>query len=186
MLNAIQHATVWGQKSNVMSVPTDCDNRDERRGWTGDAALTAEEALYNFGMGAVYTRWLDEYVDDQTADGASNNFVPALGSGDGAPNWQSAYPSIVWGLYNYYGDAGIVSAHYDSLAKYYDHLEALYNKSSKLANYATGFGDWVPAGPMGNHHLIGAYALLRDLQMGAQFFGATKTAAGMARASRCA
>ena len=43
MLNAIQHATVWGQKSNVMSVPTDCDNRDERRGWTGDAALTAEE-----------------------------------------------------------------------------------------------------------------------------------------------
>ena len=69
------------------------------------------------------------------------------------------------------GDAGIVTRHHDSLVKYYDHLEDLYNQSAKLANYATGFGDWVPAGPMGNHHLIGAFALLHDLQMGAAFFG---------------
>ena len=49
LYNQIQHNCVWGQKSNLMSVPTDCDQRDERRGWMGDAALTAEEATYNFG-----------------------------------------------------------------------------------------------------------------------------------------
>ena len=49
-----------------------------------EAALTAEEASLNFGMGAMYTRWLDQYQDDQTKEGASNNFVPALGSGAGA------------------------------------------------------------------------------------------------------
>jgi len=186
MLNAIQHATLWGQKSNVMSVPTDCDQRDERRGWTGDAALTFEEALYNFGMGAVYSRWLDEFRDDQAADGASNDFVPALGQGDGAPNWQSAFPSIVWGLYKYYGDTAVVRRNYAALSRYYDNLERLYNSSSKLAAYATGFGDWVPAGPMGNTHLIGAFALLHDLQMGASFFNISDLPAGPARAARCA
>ena len=185
MLNAIQHATLWGQKSNIMSVPTDCPNRDERRGWTGDASLTAEEALYNYGMGAIYTRWLDEIVDDQTADGSVNNFVPSLGEGDGAPNWQSAYPSIIWGLYMYYGDTTIVTRHYSSLSKYYDHLEANFNASAGLTNYVTGFGDWVPAGPMGNKHLIGSFALLADLQKGADFFGASSHPDGAGRAQRC-
>ena len=99
-LNALQHLVLWGQKSNIMSgVPTDCPQRDERRGWTGDAALTAEEAVMNYAIGAVYTRWLLQYQDEQAKDGGSNNFVPALNTGDGAPNWQSAYPSIVWALY---------------------------------------------------------------------------------------
>ena len=140
---------IEGQKSNIMSgVPTDCPQRDERRGWTGDTALTAEEAAMNYGMGAVYTRWLLSYADDQNADGASSNFVPSLGSGDGAPNWQTAYPTLMWVLYTYYGDVGPTEAHHDSLVRYYTHLEALYNASSHLAAYATGFGDWVPAGPM--------------------------------------
>ena len=84
ILNALQHNTLWGQKANVMSgVPTDCPQRDERRGWTGDAALTAEEAVMNYAIGAVYTRWLLQYQDDQAKDGGSNNFVPALNTGDG-------------------------------------------------------------------------------------------------------
>ena len=58
----------------------------------------------------------------------------------------------------YYGDRGAAEAHHDSLARYYDHLEQLYRASANLTAYATGFGDWVPAGPMGNKHLIGAFA----------------------------
>ena len=185
-LNQLQHLVLWGQKSNIMSgVPTDCPQRDERRGWTGDAALTAEEAVLNYGMGAVYSRWLKQFADDQAADGGSNNFVPALGSSDGAPNWQSAYPAIVWALYMYYGDRGAAEAHHDSLVRYYDHLEQLYRASTNLTAYATGFGDWVPAGPMGNKHLIGAFALLRDLQMGADFFGGSSAAGAAAQAARC-
>eukprot|EP00966_Prymnesium_polylepis_P200434 4644687-Prymnesium_polylepis.1 len=80
MLNSILHATLWGQKSNVMSgVPTDCPNRDERKGWTGDTAVTAEEASYTFRMGAIYTRWLLQFEDVQSSSGATNDFVPALG-----------------------------------------------------------------------------------------------------------
>ena len=56
-LNRLQHLVLWGQKANIMSgVPTDCPQRDERRGWTGDAALTAEEAVMNYAMGAVCIR----------------------------------------------------------------------------------------------------------------------------------
>ncbi|MGB1875277.1 MAG: family 78 glycoside hydrolase catalytic domain, partial [Akkermansiaceae bacterium] len=129
LLNKIQHAVLWGQKSNVMSVPTDCPQRDERRGWTGDAALTAEEALYNYGMGAVYSHWLDVFADDQAPNGGSNDFVPALGGGEGAPNWQSAFPTLIWGLLTYYGDGTMATKHFDALGKYYDNLEAEYNST---------------------------------------------------------
>ena len=77
--NAIQHAVLWSQKSNLMGLPTDCPQRDERKGWMGDAALSAEEALYNYDMGALYSKWLEEMVDDQRPDGAVPDIVPAHG-----------------------------------------------------------------------------------------------------------
>lgn len=58
LLNQIQHMVMWGLKSNFMGVQTDCDQRDERKGWMGDAALTAEAAVLSYGMGAFYTQWL--------------------------------------------------------------------------------------------------------------------------------
>ena len=121
----------------------------------------------------------------QAADGGSNNFVPALGTADGSPNWQSAYPALVWALYTYYGDRGAAEAHHESLRRYYDHLEQLYRGSANLTAYPVGFGDWVSAGPMGNRHLISAFALLRDLQMGADFFGGSRAAGAAAQAARC-
>ena len=58
LLNKIQRMVLWGLKTNLMSVQTDCDQRDERKGWMGDAALTAEAAVISYGMGAFYTHWL--------------------------------------------------------------------------------------------------------------------------------
>lgn len=58
LLNKIQHMVIWGLKTNFMGVQTDCDQRDERKGWMGDAALTAEAAVLSYGMGAFYTHWL--------------------------------------------------------------------------------------------------------------------------------
>ena len=74
----VQHACVWSQKSNLMGLPTDCPQRDERRGWMGDAALAAELAVYNFGMGAIYSRWLLQIADAAHDDGSVPNFVPSL------------------------------------------------------------------------------------------------------------
>lgn len=123
-------------------VPTDCPQRDERRGWSGDASLTSEEASINFGMGAFYTAYLNQIQDDQQSDGAVTNFVPSLGTGDGAPNWQSVYPSIVYAMTMYFGDVQPVHDHLDSLRAYYKYLETSYNTTG-MKQFRSGFGDWV-------------------------------------------
>lgn len=90
----------------------------------------------------------------------------------------------MWGLYTYYGDTSIISRHLPSLSLYFDRLERLYHSSERLTRYPTGYGDWVPAGGvMGEKHLIGSFAMLHDLKMGAEFFKALP--AGAERAKRC-
>ena len=99
-------------------------------------------------MGAVYSRWLDQYEDEQLASGASNNYVPALqDTSPGAPNWQTAYTTLVWVLQHYYGDTAAAEKHHDSLVRYYDNLEAGW-KATGCKGFHQGamFGDWVPAG----------------------------------------
>ena len=94
--------------------------------------MTAEEASYNFGMGAVYTRWLEQFVDVQSSSGAVNDFVPALGwFGPGSPNWQSAYPTLLHVLYMHSGDVRVIERHHSSLCRYYDNLEAHYKSWSR-------------------------------------------------------
>lgn len=186
LLNEIHQMVIWGQKSNLMSVPTDCPQRDERRGWMGDVALTAEEAAYNFGMGAFYSRWLLQIVDTQASDGSVPNYVPALHSHDGAPNWQSAFPVVVWTLYTYYGDSDVVVRFHDALVRYYDYLEAQYNKTG-VKQFRQGFGDWCPPPPhpKSNGHLLGAFALIHDLQLGAELFGASLHTDAAREEKRC-
>jgi alpha-L-rhamnosidase len=75
LMNQIQHNTLWGQADNLMMVPTDCDNRAERQGWTGDSALTAHEATANYDMGAFYHNWA-RMLDDDSPNGAIGCFVP--------------------------------------------------------------------------------------------------------------
>jgi len=166
LLNQIQHNTVWGQKDNLMSVPTDCDQRDERRGWMGDAALTVEEATYNFATAAFYTAWLNQLRDDQGDSGFAVNYVPDVDSSlnPGAPNWQSAYPTIVWALYRYHGDVGIVADHWPAMIQYFKYWKGEFAKNG-AANFDSGFGDWVPAGPKSDGHLVGMFAYLHDLTL---------------------
>lgn len=178
LMNDIQRAVLWGQKSNLMSVPTDCDQRDERRGWMGDAALTAEEATYNFDMGAFYTHWLHQILCAQNPiTGSVPDFVPPLDTSNsaGAPNWQSAYPTIVWTMFQYYGDKRILIKHHDGLVKYFHYFEGQYHIRGGLKNFTTGaaFGDWVPPPPhpKANKYLTGSFAFLHDLKVGMDLFG---------------
>jgi alpha-L-rhamnosidase len=100
LLQQVHHNIVWGQASNLMMVPTDCDQRDERYGWTGDAAVTADEAAQNFDMGAFYHNWL-RMLDDTSQNGAVPCWVPG-GPGWKSPkaggscdaSWSSAFPSV--------------------------------------------------------------------------------------------
>ena len=103
-----------------MSVPTDCDQRDERMGWTGDAALSSEIGVYNYDVAAFYGAWMKQGQDDQSPQGAIPNLIP--GGGAGAPNWQTAYPTVIWNVMHYYGDKHIVEEHWASLLRYESEL----------------------------------------------------------------
>ena len=96
ILNDIQKIIRWSQLTNLMSVPTDCDQRDERQGWMGDAQITAEEAMMNFDMAAFYTNFIRDIADAQRDDGAVPDTVPLkYGSYAADLGWETAYPLLV-------------------------------------------------------------------------------------------
>ena len=142
LLNQIHSNIIWGQLTNLHSVPTDTPHRDERLGWMGDGHLTAEEAILNFDMAAFYTKWLKDIQDDQNENGSVPDFVPHAtgGSLEGTPAWQVAYPLLVNYMYRYYNDKRIVEQHFNSLDKWMGYMKSI----SENMIIHKGRGDWVP------------------------------------------
>ncbi len=141
ILNGLQRIIVWGQKTNLHSIPTDCCQRDERMGWMGDAQGTAEEAIYNFDMAAFYTNFLRDIRDVQDEKGTITDTVPHVwGSRPADPAWGTAYPLIAWYMYQYYGDKRILEEHYDGIKKYVEFLRTREEDGLVRFSY---YGDWV-------------------------------------------
>jgi alpha-L-rhamnosidase len=146
LLNRIHKNVIWGQLSNLMSIPTDCPQRDERHGWLGDAHLSAEEAILNFDMAAFFTKYLEDIRLAQKEDGSLPDVVPPyierLYPAD--PAWGIAYLELAWLMYFYYDDLRILGRHYTPMKKYADFLtrNAEGNIITKLGKY----GDWCPPG----------------------------------------
>lgn len=141
VLNHIQRLIYWSQLTNLMSIPTDCDQRDERQGWMGDTQVTAEEAIMNFGMAAFYTNFVRDIHDEQAANGTITDTVPhRYGSRPADPAWGTAYPQLCWYLWKYYGDRRILEENYDGLKKYIGFLES--RAPGNLLSYSY-YGDWV-------------------------------------------
>jgi alpha-L-rhamnosidase len=141
VLNGLQRIITWGQKTNLHSIPTDCDQRDERMGWMGDAQGTAEEAIMNFDMAAFYTNFVRDIRDVQDGKGRITDTVPHIwGSRPADPAWGTAYPLICWYMYRYYGDTRILEEQYAGLRKYVEFLKSTAeNGVLKWSHY----GDWV-------------------------------------------
>lgn len=144
MLNGIQHMFLWSIKTNLASVPTDCDQRDERLGWMGDAHLSAETAILNFDMAAFYTNFLRDIRDSQGAEGEVPNIVPYISRFNptrvGDPSWGLAYPLIAEFMYENYGDKRILEEHYSGLKAWADFLHRHAPDGTVDYSY---FGDWV-------------------------------------------
>jgi alpha-L-rhamnosidase len=167
VINQIQHNVQWGQLSNSMSLPTDCPQRDERKGWMGDASLTVNEALYNFDLIKFYLNFLNLIADIQLPDGSIADTVPVTFGGYPAdPNWGTALPTITWQLYRHYNDPQILKDHYSVNRAYIESVRAGYTKTG-LANLAYHYGDWVPPPPehMTNVHLIASFGFLHDVSL---------------------
>jgi alpha-L-rhamnosidase len=141
ILNSLQRIIIWGQKTNLHSIPTDCCQRDERMGWMGDAQGTAEEAIYNFDMAAFYTNFLRDIRDVQDEKGTITDTVPHIwGSRPADPAWGTAYPLIAWYVYQYYGDKRILEDHYEGIKKYVEFLRS--SAEDGLVKFSH-YGDWV-------------------------------------------
>jgi len=146
LVNTVHGNTVWGQLSNLMSIPTDCPQRDERHGWLGDAHLSAEEAFYNFDMAAFYIKFLDDIRLAQKEDGSLPDvvppYLPRLYPAD--PAWSSAYAVLVWLLWEHCGDGRVVARHYAPLKRYVDFLGQ--NADRGIIRKLGKYGDWCPPG----------------------------------------
>ena len=142
MINDLHRVVLWSQLSNLMSVPTDCPQRDERMGWMGDAQLTAEEATHNFFMPGFYSKYMNDISDAQLPDGQVSDVIPAywqLYPSD--PAWGTATIVVPWTLYQHYGDARVLSERYDTMKKWVEYLRS--RSEGDLLSYGK-FGDWCP------------------------------------------
>lgn len=172
LFNRIHHNVLWGQRSDLMSMPTDCPQRDERMGWMADADLSAEEAIHNFDMAAFYTNWINEIQDEQNPNGSVPDIVPdhkwLAGTHIGTPAWQVAYPLMVWYMHKYYGDNRIIKEHYNSLKMWMGYMKSI----SHGYIITKGRGDWVPperGGTPGDHSIAltstGYYYISANIMM---------------------
>ncbi|QNN24933.1 family 78 glycoside hydrolase catalytic domain [Planctomycetales bacterium ZRK34] len=143
LLNDIQRLTLWSYRGNYHGYPTDCPQR-EKNGWTGDAHLAAEQAMFNWRNIPGYAKWARDLDDEQKPDGNLPGIVPTGGWGyawGNGPAWDSAFVLIPWYVYLYRGDTQMLADHYDGMKLYVDYMTS----RSKDHRVSHGLGDWCPA-----------------------------------------
>ena len=151
LLNQLASNILWGQKSNFLEVPTDCPQRDERLGWTGDAQVFARTAAFFMDVRKFFHKWLGDMRDSQGPDGAVPQTAPnteSFGGGkDGGSGWADATFICPWTIYRCYGDTDILREHYSSMVGYFDYLQANKVKDDIRCHPDVdswgGFGDWL-------------------------------------------
>lgn len=143
LLNQLQHNIQWGQKGNFVDVPTDCPQRDERLGWTGDAQAFANTAAYNMDVAGFFTKWLKDVQADQQPNGLIPHVIPnVLGPKDGASaGWADVATIIPWDMYVAYGDKRLLEVQYESMKKWVGFIST--TAKNNLWNTGFHFGDWL-------------------------------------------
>ncbi|MBN2295022.1 MAG: family 78 glycoside hydrolase catalytic domain [Pirellulales bacterium] len=140
MVNQLYSNIVWTQRANFIEVPTDCPQRDERLGWTGDAQVFIRAAAYNADVGAFYTKWLIDVEDAQRPDGGFTDIVPFIGCGWGTAGWADAGTICPWAIYTVYDDHRVLKDRYQSMVRFVDYCK---KHSKDLIRPAKGYGDWL-------------------------------------------
>ena len=163
LLNQLVSNIRWGLKGNYLEVPTDCPQRDERLGWTGDAQFFMPTALYMADVGAFFTKWFVDLIQDaQAEDGGFAHVAPDIGLGSGATAWGDAAIICPWLFHLYYGDTRVIERHFDNMAR---GMAFLADKSDNHTTRNIGFGDWLNLGGGAKPEVIftAYYAYLAEL-----------------------
>ena len=143
LLNDLQANVLWGQADNLQGVPQDCNQRSERQGWTGDAALTADESSLNFDMGGFFHNWIQLLVET-SPHGAISCTVPGgpIGAGLGAnqscdASWATVLPTTAHALMKYYGDTTVGSRYWAGILRFVDNslARASYNSGCSTSEF---------------------------------------------------
>ncbi len=155
-VNRLLQNVIWGQKSNFFDVPTDCPQRDERLGWSGDANVFSNTALYNMDVYAFYRKYLrDLSIEQKLNDGRAPMYAPSFRNPDGGGAiWGDATTFIPWNCYQATGDTSLLREHYPSMKAWVDWI-GRHTKTPHLWTGCFQFGDWLaldgenPAMPTG-------------------------------------
>lgn len=148
LINQLQHNIEWGQRGNFVDVPTDCPQRDERLGWTGDAQMFIRTAAFNMDVAGFFTRWTRDLEDEQSPEGAYPPVAPnpVLTEKDGGPAWADAGIICPWAIYQCYGDRRLLEERYGSMRRFVDFLAKTSRDGLRCSAEYTGwhgFGDWL-------------------------------------------
>ncbi len=148
LLNQLQHNIQWGQKGNFVDVPTDCPQRDERLGWTGDAQVFCRTAAFNMNVAAFFTKWLKDVAADQKPGGEVPDVIPDVLNRQDAT---TASPSAAWGdvavivpwtMYLVYGDSKFLENQYPSMKAWVEYIRKKAG-DSYLWKGGSKYGDWL-------------------------------------------
>jgi alpha-L-rhamnosidase len=157
LLNQLQHNIQWGQKGNFVDVPTDCPQRDERLGWTGDAQAFCRTAAYNMDVSSFFTKWLKDIAADQKPGGEVPDVIPDVLNKQGST---SAQPSAGWGdvsviapwtMYLVYGDTKFLENQYASMKAWVEYIRKKAG-DSYIWKGGSKYGDWLFYHPPVNNH----------------------------------
>jgi alpha-L-rhamnosidase len=177
LINRLHANTVWSMRDNFVGVPTDCPQRDERLGWTGDLNAFAPTATFLYDVRGVLSSWLADLAAEQRATGNVPWVVPDVLSTPSPPTalWSDVAVSLPWQLYQEYGDPQILAGSYDSMATFIRQVEALLDEHG-LWSSGFQYGDWLdpdapadnPAGGKTDRHLVASAYLCRTTREMAQ------------------
>jgi alpha-L-rhamnosidase len=152
-LNRLNLNVNWSLKGNFVDVPTDCPQRNERLGWTGDAQIFARTACYLMNTYEFFSKWLTDVAADQTPEGGVPHVVPDILAGQSEDDWllsqgthsAAAWADVAvimpWAMYLNYGDKKIIEKQYDSMKGWINFMKN--NSNDYIWNYKLQFGDWV-------------------------------------------
>lgn len=148
-INRLLQNALWGQRGNFLDVPTDCPQRDERLGWTGDAQVFLNTACYQMDCKAFYTKFLRDLREEQTRYFAGDipMYCPSLkhACGAGGPAWADSATIMPWQLYRHYGDKTLLAQHYPMMRDYVQtlvHSDAQQG-GTRILRKGFAFGDWL-------------------------------------------
>ncbi|MBQ7474485.1 MAG: family 78 glycoside hydrolase catalytic domain [Clostridia bacterium] len=168
-VNRLISNILWGQRGNYLSVPTDCPQRNERLGWTGDAQVFAGTASYNADVDSFFRKWLADARDSQYEDGRYTNVIPGMTVGDaGGGAWADAGIIIPHIMMRMYGDLELVDEHFPSMEKY---MAWIASRGAPVPEY----GDWLAYEPTDKDYVSAAYYVL-DAALMAEMAAATDRA----------